>query len=800
MVDLKILEARGITREFLRGRLSSDDTNRTGSADEKAAVERLKKRIRSRVSEGVSRNLSDWQWIYALDKAWDTPFRQFHPKLFCSLDSGNMANSCSILKSMNLGELVETYKDATGKDQMRVNEEKFILLVGLVRSYTTIRWAKIVNDRRLTPFLKYEPTKSTNVYRSKCEVLTDRVQVMSTQYAYFDVMKQSVLKMLHYSFCLKFIQEEWHSEEQLRYATAADVASRKVKYKSKTDENPYGTPCVEGDLVEYIAREGLRYDLPHISRVYRDLAHPLYTINSDSGVTHGGYWKVVRYGDVLGANYWNKDKVSLGTTNLIDTNSLYFQSVYTACTLKYPTAATPNAGAETGLGTGSTDRERLLADQYYGTAQEDQGCLLTHHFEKLIPSEYGLGDYDYPIWFRFVLAGDQHTILYAAPLPSSPMTYLGYDADESRSKNASLSMEILPYQYQFENLLTQIIQSCKQNLANLTLVNRDVLDDDQIKAIKGIGPNYWNKLNLFGASFKNLSKLFMRSGSSSQDLGVSLGLPKANIAELVNVLKTILDVLERVLVMSSHEVAQAASHEQTREEVRNIAQSSSSRLTFTATPVDIEREAWKRQIYAYLMAYGDDDFYGSIPAENEITKEQLEALGFSYTDHDDLTGKEPFRRVSIKKSKMALPLHEFASVRDGEDRTSDRDVAAVMATFARDLLSNPMTAQAIGPDQAIGMANQIAYLAGLPRDFKLRNVGGTPEQMQAKQAEAQEQLKGVAEAVLQAADQHLQQAITPLLEEVKRQGTEVAVLMRVAGLAPNPNGSTEQGPNPPAAG
>lgn len=797
MVDLKILQAQGITREFLRGRLSSDDGQRTGTPEERAAVDTLKARIRSRVQEGINRNLTNWQWIYALDKAWDTPFRQFHPKLFADMDSGKMESCCSILSAMNLGDLVETYKDASGKDCHRVNEDKFTLLVGLVRSYTTIRWAKIVNDRRLTPFLKFEPAKVTTINRTKCEVLTDRVQVMATQYGYFEVMKQSVLKMLHYGRCIKFIQEEWHSEEQLRYATTRDVESKKPKAGSVTEENPQGTPCAAGDVVEYIEREGLRYDIPHESRVYRDLAHPLYTINTDSGCNYGGYWKVVRYGEVARGNYWNKDRVSLGTTNLVDNNSLYFQNVYTACTMKYATAATPNAGTEAGVGTGTLDREKQLADQFYGSVHEDQGCLLTHHFEKIVPSECGLGPYSYPVWFRFVLAGDQHTILYAAPLPSSPMTYMGYDADESRSKNASLAMEILPYQYQFENLLTQIIQSCKQNLANLTLINKDVLDEAQVKAISTIGQGYWQKLNLFSASFKSLAKLLMSSRGTTQDLGVSLGLPKANIAELVNVLKVILDVLERVLVMSSHEVAQAASHEQTREEVRNIAQSTSSRLTFTATPVDLERDAWKRQIYAYLMTYGDDDFYGHIPAENEVTKEQLTAMGFTYVDNDAMTGKEKFRRVLVNKSSVALPLYEFASTRDGEDRTSDREVATVMATFARDILNNPMLATAIGPDQALAMANQIAYLAGLPRDFKLRNIGATPEAMQAK---AQEDLKQVVDIVLKQTDAQMQQAITPLLEEVKRQGTEIAVLMRIAGIAPQPNAPNQSSSPAPGGG
>ena len=242
--------------------------------------------------------------------------------------------------------------------------------------------------------------------------------------------------------------------------------------------------------------------------------------------------------------------------------------------------------------------------------------------------------------------------------------------------------------------------------------------------------------------------------------------------------------------MSSHEVAQAASHEQTREEVRNIASSTSSRLTFTATPVDIARDAWKRQLYLYLMAYGDEDFYAHIPSDNEINAEQLQALGFSYADPDAMVGKEKFRRVRAKRSKLALPLYTFASTRDGEDRTSDREMATVMATFARDLMQNPITAQAIGPDQAIDIANKIAYLAGLPRDFKIRNVGGSAEQMR---AQAQEDLKRVAETVLQAADQHIAKSITPLLEEVKRQGTELAVLMRIAGAAPpHPNAEPDQ--------
>jgi hypothetical protein len=394
------------------------------------------------------------------------------------------------------------------------------------------------------------------------------------------------------------------------------------------------------------------------------------------------------------------------------------------------------------------------------------------------------------------LAGDGCTILYAAPLPGIPMLYYGYDADESRQKNASLAMEILPYQYEFENLLTQIIYSCKQNLSNITLVNTDMLAEGTIKQIEGWGSLLWKRLNIVGASFKRLMRM-QTSTRSSQDMGLSLTLPKANIAELVNVLKTILDVLERALGMSNQEVSQAASHEQTREEVRNIAQSTSSRLTFTATPVDIARDAQKRQLYAYLMAYGDEDFYGHIPADNEITEEQLKTLGFSYADRDEMVGKEKFRRVRATKDSISLPLHEFSATRDGEDRTSDSAIAQVMATLARDVMNNPMLAAGIGPEQGIAWANAIGYYAGLPRDFKLRFTGQTPDQ---QKQQAQQQLQQVVQMALQAADQHITQAITPLLEEVKKQGTEIAVLMRYTGAVTPPDpGAPDVGDPPPGA-
>jgi hypothetical protein len=368
------------------------------------------RRLRSRIQEGMSRNLADWQWIYAIDQALNTPFRQFHPKLFADLDGENLQSCCSILKSLNMGSLVTTTKGTDGKDTCKINDDNFTILVGLVTSYTKARWSKIVNDRRLTPFLKYEPAKVTTVNRAKCEVLTDRVQVMADQYSYFDVMKQSVFKMLVYSFSLQIIKEEWHQEEQLKRVDERDVARSKHHPEEPTKQL--------GETITYTVREGLRYDIPHPSRIYRDLAHGLYTINSDSGCQFFGHWQIVRYREILEAGFWNTDRVSLGTgTNfLVDPQSLYFQTAYNVCKLAIPpaVAAVPTAG-NMGAGGSVNDLQNALANQWYGTDHYDQGALVTNHFEKLVPKDNGLGEYPHPVWFRFVLAGDGCTMRRRCP-------------------------------------------------------------------------------------------------------------------------------------------------------------------------------------------------------------------------------------------------------------------------------------------------------------------------------------------------------------------------------------------------
>lgn len=812
MVDLDRLKASGLTDENLKTWFNIDPLvvpkGDPGSPEEKRAA--LFHRLRSRTSEGRDRNFQDFKVHHALDKAWDTPFRQLSPTLvqeFLDQDP-NEEKVYQAFQDWGMTNLIEEKTDAkTGKKVKSINVPVFFqIFVPLVRSYVTIRWAKIMNDRRLTPFFKFEPIKQTTVLNAKCEALTDRIQIISSQYGYFDVMKQAVLKMLHYGTCFQFPKMEWHWEEHEKLADEIDVAAGK--------KTPAGTPAKVGDVVKQRSREGIPYHLPHPTRTFYDIAHGPYTFNYDYGCEFAGYWRIARYREIAGnAAFWNTNKIALGNVDLIGNNPLFFQTVYSACTLRStacvppPKAPDGNAlAAEIGVGTASSDRERQLANLYYGTEHGDQGVMVTEYFERLIPADNGLGTYTGPVWMRFMLAGDSCTILYAAPLPYCPVIYYGYDADESRTKNPSLSLEVLPFQDHFSQILSQTILTCKQNLANMAFVDEDQLltgdtsaskSREIIDKIQNIGEKLYRSLNIFSYSSKRAAK--MQAGPARNgvpDVVQGFSFPKGNIQEMTNVLKTILDILERVLVMSSQEIAQAASHELRVDEVRNIQASTSSRLQFTATPVDIARDAWKRQLYSGLMAYGDDDFYAHIPSDAPLTKEMLTAMGFTFMDNDKPTASDRFVRVKVNKKKTAMNLWEFSSSRDGEDRLDSAKIAMAMAQFVQSYMANPMTAQAIGAAQAIELANYIARLAGLPRDFKLRDMSPSPQE---QQAAAQQQLKQVVIDVLGVVNKE----IKPIADLTERNAMELGVVFKRLGLplVDNLNPANDSiGPSPDAGG
>ena len=402
--------------------------------DKLPAIKRLELLLQNRISDGQLKCLQEYRTWAAVDLAYDVPFAQTTPTVIQNLMGRRWEKTEDLLAQLEQWGLREDElflnAEVNGKPCKVVNPPTFYkVFVPLVKAYVTIRWAKLFNERNLTPLFKYEPLQPNAENRILCEIVTYLMQVITADYGYSNVLKDVIFQTLMYSICLMFPSKVWDTAFQL-----------------EENEN--------GDEKRVLQKEGIRYSLPHPSRLFWDLAHPMHTFNTDTGCEFAGYWKVVRYGDILDdKNYWNRRSIGYSGKNWTDPawTAGYFAELF-PCTLQWPVPPTSGEG---------TSRENQMA--FYTTAERDMAVTETNLFCKLVPSKWKLGDYDEPIWIRFIVASD-NTVLYAEPCCYSPILYSGYDTNSLRAKNTSLALEVLPYQDIAGNLLSQILLTCKQNL------------------------------------------------------------------------------------------------------------------------------------------------------------------------------------------------------------------------------------------------------------------------------------------------------------------------------------------------
>src|SRR5574342_349478 len=267
-----------------------------GFAETRPKIKKLVDLIRDRIRAGIDRNRRDYRLFRALDWARDTSFYQISFTQLRHLLSSKPDDK-KVLETVNSWGLTHLLADEvgldgkvccdqqTGKPKKLVNLPVFSnIFVPLVVAYVTIRWAKLFNERDLVPLFKYEPVQFTKENRARCEIITQIVQRQSAEFDYKADLRQHILQMLHYGFCIEFPRECWFHEKQ-------EDGAGKVK----------------------IVREGLRFNLPHPSRTYYDLYHRLSTLNSNNGCEYAGYWELCRYGEIADHPlYWNKGLISYG--------------------------------------------------------------------------------------------------------------------------------------------------------------------------------------------------------------------------------------------------------------------------------------------------------------------------------------------------------------------------------------------------------------------------------------------------------------------------------------------------------
>lgn len=692
-------------------------------------VNKLLDLIVSRMKDGRTENLKNFPTFANIDEAYDAPFHQPATSLIDKIMSKGMDDKGVLaeLKAYGISEKtmftdVTVKVGKTTKTVKMLNEQTFWkVLVPLVKSYVMIRGAKLFNDRNQTPLFKYDPVVNTEATRSICEVITNLVSKMGHMMGFTSVMREMILNSLLYSSAIMFPSEVWYCEMD-------------------TDDN--------GN--EFAKKEGLGYQVPHPSRTFIDKQYRPSTINSDTGVTYGGWWRIMRYGDIeSNPKFYNKQVIPYGTNWFhADVSRNYFKDVY-PCTMAMP----GDIGAKDWSGTTGMSGQRDAEAARYKSSQYDTAIFVTDFFQKLVPSEWGLGDWKYPLWFRFVMAADD-TVIFAEPYPYCPMLWLGSDVIENRARNSSLALDIVPFQVHIGNTLSQIILGAKQNCAKIIYYDTEIIDESDIEKIKSQIRDA-EAVHFVPFSSKNARV----SQVSLQQMFVPIQFPQVNTAELTSTLNTIISIMERLLGMSSSEVGAAGAHVQTAEEIKIISTNTSTRVEFTGSYVDEWIDAWKRQIYNAMKAFMDEEFVSEVTATSKTALMTLKQLGFQL-------GSEVYDgKVQVRGQKSKLVVEGFVSARDGANRINQPQIAQVMMQTIQSIAGSPMLSQVVGAEQIVSALNMAAQLAGAPKDWKLR-----PDIAQQQLVQTQEMLKNIASQIQQSAVQEALKAAQPLAKEVIKQG------------------------------
>lgn len=641
-------------------------------------IKRLVELLSARNRDGIERCLKDHRRHAAADLAYNPNSHQETPAIMRHILSSCGGNELAIgeaCKSWGI-PLSEMFTksgktDGSGNDILELNPPIFHEVeLPVVSSYLTIRTAKIFNDRNVVPLHKYEPGISTGENRVRCDLLTNLIEAKTAKFGYASTLRQVIFQTNHYSDCMMFPMEPWHEEKQ------------------------------EGeDGKETTEFAGVRYITPHKSRYWYDMSHPLASFNTDTGGSFAGYFAIQKWGDVdRNKDYWNRDKVGYGT-NWLDPNAPYhnyFKQAY-PCVLKFPVATTS-----------ATDRE-TIADRYT-SADNDRACFLGYQFAKLVPKDWGLGDYKHPVWFRFIMAGGD-TIIWADAYSYRPTTVAQYDADQNSGSNASMTTQVRPFQILMENLVTQLLLTIKKNLAAINFYDSRQIQGEALNVLQRNPSRQYSLANW--VAFDGLIDSVARKDHRAAIYEFKYA--PSDTSQLIAAFNIVNGLLERSLVISPQEIGATASHQQSVKEIVTITTNTNNRVAYTASFIDDFMDAWMRQLYEAEQAHGNDEIIAQVSGDIPDVEKHLKALGF------EITGRsENGKKLEVKGKKNALRMESFVSRRAGPERKNDMATAQAMMQSIMSLNQNQMVAAIADPASVLELMEQAAILAGADPDFKIR--------------------------------------------------------------------------------
>jgi len=760
MVDLDVLNSMGSSQARLKEIFTAQPPDPSLGPEEAAKAQedlklrnRLEEDIWQRFAQQINYSLRNYEMYSAVDLAWDAaPINKFTVPLLLYAQGRLDVGACAKVVGGIPGHEQYTTKDQKGSIT-KINVPKFFEVnFNLIRSVITRRLAAQANKYlSLHPYYKYEPRSTSMVGKLRADVLSQVMDIMTDQFDLRHHDVQVLRDAMLYGHSVDFVRASWERYHQII---------------PDPDVNPEFIDKEKPPLKTVIEKEGVGWINPHPTRVFWDNNYPLSSINSDSGCEFIGFWDVTRYGDIAeNPKYWNRKNISYSTAmfQLFATYAQYFTQYL--CTI------TPPCDLDSVDLSAQNDRKNQLA--LYAQTNYESSMLLGYYFKKIVPSDWGIGRYPYPVWLRMLVAGSQ-TVVHAEFLPSTPACYLGVNENDSRQLNISIAMELMPYQDQLSQLLSLLMLTIQSSNFRVLAINKDLADADSVAKFR------------LDAEAKNkypFAYVFEYSQAKMEQ-----ALPGFNIKSFIELIETspgnavtvifqaigqLVQLAERLMALSPNELGQPAPREISANESNLIAATTETIYGFISNANDEFRAAKKRILYESYMMCGSPEV--RVPVINRYTKKTIEKAGFDVLDEDVESDVivEPDKAVyhTVTGTKSKLFYNYVYTSRDGAQRPVNTEAANVLVQLIN-LLQNPMIAQAVGRERMYNIINEIFRLSGSGIDLKLEleenepNALGVDKQAQVEQVLSQlASLSEQGQQVDQAQQQQIAQ-INAKLEEL----------------------------------
>jgi hypothetical protein len=771
MIDFRILNRFGSTNERLREIFSRKSPANYAdlTQEEKARVDKdleVKKhwegRISAHLDAGALFSIKNAAPYQAVDMAWDSvPItKEKIPLVLYAQGKLEMAQCAEQLNKLSCGDKYFIKNDE--KKVIGIDLPKFFdVEVNLIRSFVTRRVAAQAQKYgSLYPFYKYESRSTSQVGKLRSDVWSQRTDIMADQFGYRHDDVQVIRDTFLYAHCANFVRSSWERDQQLRFKPEIKGLEKTPGQEQKPQED-------NSDLTTVVEREGVGFVRAHPSRTFHDPSYPLSSINTDSGCEYAGYWDVVPWGSIKdNPDYFNKEDLNFASwfTDLLTNYTSYFNQYFDRIKAPDPSRTTNSVTATVQA------NDRTSAVGVYSTQEEDTSILLAYYFARIVPKDWGIGDYAFPVWVRFIFAGT--SVVYAEFLPSTPGAVSSHNENDARMMNVSFAMELMPFQDQMSNLLTQLLSVCQQQQVKVISINKDLLSAEHQTKLEQqfIGQDWASPIVMF---YEGSKLAQMNLGQAPIALS-QLQVDPQSITSLFMAMARLVELVERLEAMSPNESGQPIVRGNggvTATEAQQIESTTNAVFSFASDSIDEYRAAKKRILFESYMACGKDEM--RVPVINRYPPETIKLAGFKPYEDDGTTDDQS---LTVVGSKRIFLEHDFIfTTRDGSERESNTQTATTLIQLMQ-MLMNPLILPSVKKSKFYEIINEAVRRSGAGIDLNIEVLPGddeyfggddTKQQLGQIQQIIQQIMKAIEgdKAEIQGLDQKIQ-TITQILDKI----------------------------------